>query len=461
MTRRRTAARLGTVLALALAAAACDSGSRPGRSGPAGSAAPTTTNAAAGTAGCIKNEQGTACLPTAPDSARVDRARPSFSDPTRITNPRFPVGELTQVLQLGHEAGKPLRVEVTRLPATRALTWDGQQVETVASQFVAFLGGRIREVAIDYFAQADDGSVWYFGENVDNYEAGVVADHDGSWLAGRDGPPGMIMPGQPKAGDVYRSENIPGMVFEQDTIRSTGETVAGPRGPVQDAALVQELLMDGTIEEKAFVPGYGEFRAQAEDELVTVALALPVDAAAGAAPADLAALTDGARASLEAAAAGRWAAASARVDAMAAAWKRVGAREVPRLLADQLTGTTDALAKAVGARQPARARQAALRVEQAALDLELRYRAPSEVDRDRLDLWARQLLVDAAARDRGAVAGDVATLQVLWDRAGRTADPAAAKRVTVALAALGKAVDGKDLQAAAAAVPALRDALGR
>ena len=455
MTRRRTAARLGTVLALALAAAACGSGGGPAT--PPSTTTATTTAAAA----CVKNEQGTACLPTAPDSTRVDRARPSFSDPTRITNPRFPVGELTQVLQLGHEAGKPLRVEVTRLPATRALTWDGQRVETVASQFVAFLGGRIREVAIDYFAQADDGSVWYFGEDVANYEAGLVADHDGSWLAGRDGPPGMIMPGQPKAGDVYRSENIPGMVFEQDTIRSTVATVAGPRGPVQDAALVQELLMDGTIEEKAFVPGYGEFRAQAEDELVTVALALPVDAAAGAAPADLAVLTDGARASMEAAAAGRWAAALARVDTMAAAWKRVGAREVPRLLADQLTRTTDALAKAVGARQPGRARQAALRVEQAALDLKLRYRAPSEVDRDRLDLWARQLLVDAAARDRGAVAGDVATLQVLWDRAGRTADPAAAKRVTAALAALGKAVDGKDLQAAASAVPSLRNALAR
>jgi hypothetical protein len=46
--------------------------------------------------------------------------------------------------------------------------------------------------------------------------------------------------------------------------------------------VVQELLMDGTVEEKVFAPGHGEFRAQAKDELVTVALTLPVDAAAGA-----------------------------------------------------------------------------------------------------------------------------------------------------------------------------------
>ena len=124
-----------------------------------------------------------------------------------------------------------------------------------------------------------------------------MADHDGNWLAGEDGPAGMIMPGQPKVGDVYRSENIPGMVFEQDTVKATGETVPGPQGPVGDVAMVQELLMDGTIEEKAFAPGYGEFQAQAKDELVTVALALPVDAG-GAPPAALATLTDGARATL-------------------------------------------------------------------------------------------------------------------------------------------------------------------
>jgi hypothetical protein len=409
----------------------------------------------------VKNEQGTGCLPIAPDSARVDRAKPRYSNPTRITNARFPVGELTQVLQLGREGGEPLRVEITRLPATRTLTWDDQRVETVASQFLALVGGRIREVAIDYFAQADDGSVWYFGEDVANYQAGVVADHDGSWLAGKDGPAGMIMPGQPKAGDVYRSENIPGMVFEQDTVKATGQTVPGPRGPVQDVAMVQELLMDGTVEEKAFAPGYGEFQAKAKDELVTVALALPVDAAPGAPPAALATLADGARASSEAGGGGRWAAASARAGAMAAAWRRAAAGEVPRLLDEQLRDALAGLTKAVGARQAGRTGQAAFQVGQAALDLQLRHRAPQAVDQDRLDLWARRLLADAAAKDRGAVAGDVATLEVLWDRAGQGADPATAKRVGAALAALRKAADGNDPKAAAAAVPALRAALPR
>jgi hypothetical protein len=454
MTLRRRAAWLAVALAVALVAGC--SGTGPGGSG---AAAPTTGAAATAGSACVENEQGTGCLPVAPESARVDRAKPRFSDPTRITNARFPVGELTQVLQLGHEGSQPLRVEVTRLPTTRTFTWDGQQVETVASKFTAFLGGRIREVAIDYFAQADDGSVWYFGENVANYGDGRVADHDGSWLAGEDGPAGMIMPGQPKAGDVYRSENIPGTVFEQDTVKATGKTVPGPRGPVGDVAMVEELLRDGTIEEKAFAPGYGEFRAQAEDELVTVALALPTDAAAGAPPAALATLTRGARATAEAAGGGRWVAASARAGAMAAAWRRAGAGDTLPLLGEELQDALAGLSRAVGGRQPGRVEQAAFQVEQAALDLQLRHRAADQVDLDRLDLWARRLLADAAARDRGGVAGDAATLQVLWDRSGHRVDPATANRVTAALATLRKAADGKDPQAAATAAAALRTAL--
>jgi hypothetical protein len=374
------------------------------------------------------------------------------------------------VLQLGQEGGEPLRVEVTRLPQVRTIVWEGRRVETIASQFVAFLGGRIREVAVDYYAQAEDGSVWYFGEDVANYEDGAVADHDGSWLAGTDGPPGMIMPADPEVGDVYRPENVPGLVFEQDTVRSVAGTVDGPRGPVREVALVEELLMDGTVEQKAFAPGYGEFQARARDELVTLALAMPIDGAGGSPPASLGDLTAGIRAVAGLAAAGRWPAATARIGAMAASWRqtRAGATtasrrqaggDVPDLLAGQMTGALGTLGKAVAARDPARARQAALAAEQAALDVQLRHRAPAEVDLDRLDLWARRLQADAAARDRGAAAGDVEVLRTIWDRVAHTAQPAAAARVAGRLQVLGAAAAVGDGAAARRAVPALREAL--
>ena len=457
MTHRRTVAWLGIGLALALAAAACGSGGGSAGAGGSPEAGATTSATTAGSTACVKNEQGTGCLPLAPDSRRIDMAAPVFSRPTEITNPLLPVAQVTQALQLGTVDGEPFRAEVTLLPGTKAITWNGRQVPNRIHQYVAYSGGRILEVALDWYAQADDGSVWYFGEDVFNYEDGVVADTHGTWLAGKDGPPGMIMPANPASGQVYRPENIPGLVFEQVTVKSTGQQVPGPRGMVDGALVISELHMDGATEDKTFAPGYGEFSAGGGGDLEAVALAVPVDAVGGAPPAGLAVLSGGARSAFAAAGAGRWQAVASRAEAMSAAWKRDGGSGAPELLVSQMTGALDALAKAVDARDAVRTRQAALRVEQAALDLELRHRPPAEVDLDRLDLWARQLRVDAAAKDAGAVAGDVATLQVIWDRSGHIAAPAAAERVTAGLAALGKAAEGKDLQAAATAVPTLRD----
>lgn len=126
-------------------------------------------------------------LKVAPESKRVDLEKPTFSKPTEITNPLYPIKELDQVLLLGQVEGKPFRTEVTLLPETKMIECDGKRIETLVSQYVAYLDGRIHEVALDWYAQADDGAVWYFGEDVFNYEDGVVADTEGTWIAGKDG----------------------------------------------------------------------------------------------------------------------------------------------------------------------------------------------------------------------------------------------------------------------------------
>ena len=127
-------------------------------------------------------------LRVAPESERVDLASPTFSDPTNVSNPLFPVSKQESVLLLGRVDGKPFRTEVTLLPDTRIIEWQGRPVEVLVSQYVAYLGGRIQEVAYDFYAQDDDGAVWYFGEDVFNFEDGVISDTHGTWIAGKDGP---------------------------------------------------------------------------------------------------------------------------------------------------------------------------------------------------------------------------------------------------------------------------------
>jgi hypothetical protein len=213
----------------------------------------------------------------APDSKRVDLVVPSFSNPTKVTNPLFPIGKLNAVI-----GGEPLKIETTLLPQTKTVDWDGQRIEALQSQFCAYLKGRITKVAVDLYAQADDGSVWYFGEDVVDYANGVAATTEGTWRVGRDGPAAMIMPGHPKVGDVYRTENIPGVAFEQVTVERVGVTVTGPGGPIPGAMVGQELHQDeAALEPKTFAPGHGEWFSGGGHDFEANALAVPAEPQGG------------------------------------------------------------------------------------------------------------------------------------------------------------------------------------
>ncbi len=117
------------------------------------------------------------------------------------------------------------------------------------------------------------------------------------------------------------------------------------------------------------------------------------------------------------------------------------------------------LGDAIGARDREQAGTAAIDVAQSALDLELRFRPPAEVDFARSELWARQILVHGAAGDMGGVNGDVATLDWIRNRFAHTIEPAGITRINVHLEVLREAVIDVDRQAAVDEVPRLLKAI--
>jgi hypothetical protein len=179
-------------------------------------------------------------------------------------------------------------------------------------------------------------------------------------------------------------------------------------------------LMDGSVEDKLYAPGYGEFRAQvaASDELYQVAVAVPKDRRGSAVPAKLSTISNGAANVFDAAPSKMWDRISATVAGMATAWERYRTGEVPQLLATQMSGALDALRTAVDARVPADVRQAAIGVAGASLDLQSQFEDLSDIDESRLDIWRLQLVVDRAQGDTAAVAGDRATVKAIEDRIG-------------------------------------------
>ena len=392
-------------------------------------------------------------LAVAPEDQRVDLTAPPFSDPTQVTNPLFPISDLRSAVLAGRIDGEPFHTETTLMPYTRTIEWaPGRSVETLVSQYTAFLDGHIQEVALDYYAQADDGSVWYFGEDVNDYNArGLVAFQTDSWLAGPDGPPAMIMPGDPKVGDAFRTENIPGLVFEEVTVETTDKTVAGPTGRVAKAMVGEELHDDAQTSDKVFAPGYGEFLTRDNDGVEAMALAVPTDAMDGATPKSLHAISKSADGAFRAAMSKEWGKASAASRSMNRAWRSyVRTGEAPPRLEPPMDQALASLDRALRARDRLGAGTAAIDVAQAALDLELRYRPVATVDRERFGLWARQVVVDADAGQLGGVRGDLATMELVRDRFAGGLDGVDRARINASLLALRDAVENKDLPAARA-----------
>ena len=450
--------RLGLIVAVALVTAACtsssDAASPMGTSGSGSASGGATATGA--TVMTIPQPAVPAHIPIAPESERVDLTMPTFSDPTTITNPLFPVSLQESVLMLGHVEGKPFRTEVTLLPETRIIEWEGQRVETLVSQYNAFLDGRIEEVAYDYYAQADDGSVWYFGEDVFDFRAGAIVVTEGTWLAGRDGPAAMIMPADPQVGDVYRTENAPGFVFEEVTVRSADETLDGPLGPIQGGMLADELHSDGKTEQKVFAPGYGEFYTAGGGDVEALALAVPTDATTEPLPAELTTLSSGALEIFDGAGSGDWAAASATLRAMEAAWQAYRTGDVPRLIEPRMNEALEVLARAVQSRQMAEARTAAIQAARSSFDLQLPYRPEAVVDLARMDLWAAQLLVDEAAGDADGVGADAFALDYDRDRIRDAVDARDLVRINTEIGTIQVAVVDGELAGAAAAAERLR-----
>jgi hypothetical protein len=437
--------RLGPILALVLATSACSSDSPP---------APTGSGSRAAT---IPQPEPPEDLAVAPDPERVDLAMPTFTNPTEITNPLFPVSSQRSVLLLGTVEDQAFRTEVTLLPTTRILQWEGQQIEALVSQYVAFLDGRIEEVAYDLYAQADDGSVWYFGEDVFNFADGVIADTHGTWIAGVDGPAAMIMPADPQVGDVYRPENIPGFVFEEVTVVSIDQTLDGPLGPIEGGLLVEELHMDGATEEKTFAPGYGEFYTAGGGDVEALALAVPTDAADGDVPAELGTMTGAALDALAAAIDEDWPASSAALDELATAWTAYQPAGVPRLVEPVLEEALQSLRLAIDEVDVEAAAHAAIGVARLALDLQLRHRPSVEIDLARFDLWLAEMEVDAATEDAALVNGDFFAVDYVRDRILHAIDPADLADVNLALEELLGAIGEEDYEAVAEIAAGLRE----
>ena len=130
---------------------------------------------------------------------------------------------------------------------------------TVVSD-VATHGGTLLEKTFDYYAQDEEGNVWYLGEDTTAFLGNGKTDTSGSFVAGVDGAqPGIVMEAAPQIPDAYRQECHAGDAEDTAWVVGTSGSLSIPYGKVRNVLTTLEStrIEPGAYDEKVYAPGIG------------------------------------------------------------------------------------------------------------------------------------------------------------------------------------------------------------
>jgi hypothetical protein len=214
----------------------------------------TSTKLLAALAACV------ATVAVSSTAAAAAPAKPTFSDPSQIDNPYLPLSKQRHWVLRGVVDGKRVRADKTLLDRTEAFQVDGQRVDAAIVQDRGYHNGILHEIALDYYAQATDGTVYYLGEDVNYYDKhGHVTGHHGAFRYGQDtGFLGIAMPAAPRPGQRYVTEDVPGEGKDRSRVLSVGKDVEVPAGRFGSSLEVRGFVLpDRESERKVYVRGIG------------------------------------------------------------------------------------------------------------------------------------------------------------------------------------------------------------
>ena len=173
---------------------------------------------------------------------------------TTIDNPYFPLVPGTTFTYLDQSGS---------IKDVFAVTHDTRVIDGVTCVQVhdsVYTDDVLTENTLDFFAQDLEGNVWYFGENTAEFEDGLLATIEGSFLAGvNNDKPGIIMKAHPAPGDFYRQEFSLGNAEDYaETLNLTSRVVV-PYGRFNNCLKSEETtpLEPDALEDKYYAPGVG------------------------------------------------------------------------------------------------------------------------------------------------------------------------------------------------------------
>lgn len=214
-------------------------------------------------------------------TGEFDRSRCSFS--STGSNPFFPLWPGQSVLLEGEEEDDGEIVTVTNLIV---VTDETEVVDGVVTRVVTEHeeeDGEVIEQSRNFFALCrETGDVWYFGEDVDIFDGGMIVSHAGAWRAGiGNAKPGLFVPGTPLLGARFQQEYAPGVAEDQSEIIGVDGVADVPAGHFTGVLTILDtnaLDPSGPPDLKLYAPGIGNIGDETMEMVeFTPALCTPDD----------------------------------------------------------------------------------------------------------------------------------------------------------------------------------------
>jgi hypothetical protein len=134
-------------------------------------------------------------------------------------------------------------------------------VTCLVVQDTVMVDGVLEEQTLDWYAQDNQGNVWYFGEDSKDFQNGSVTSTQGSWEAGVNGAlPGIVMQANPTIGETYRQEYYKGEAEDWASVLSLSESLTVPTGTYSNVLMTNEwsgLDNPPIYEHKFYAAGIG------------------------------------------------------------------------------------------------------------------------------------------------------------------------------------------------------------
>ena len=202
-------------------------------------------------------------LPPVTTDADFDQA--NFTHPTEVRNPWFPLVPGTRFTWEGRATDEGERVTRKVVFTVTDLTKVVNGVRTVVTYDNDFTSGELEEDELSFFAQDDDGNVWYLGEYPEELDGGKV-DKAPTWIAGLHGArPGVHMPAVPRLDTPSYAMGWGGSDVDwtdRGKVDQLGQEICVPLACYADVLVIDEFNPDepDTHQLKFYARGVGGVR---------------------------------------------------------------------------------------------------------------------------------------------------------------------------------------------------------